>query len=92
MHPAHTADALPLLCAQLGDYTQAISDYSRAIELEPNNSFAFYNRGITRERRGDLAGAVADFSVAIQLDPSSADNYHNRGYAYRRAVSAKLGV
>jgi tetratricopeptide (TPR) repeat protein len=28
-----------------GDYEQAIADYSKAIEFDPNYALAYYNRG-----------------------------------------------
>jgi tetratricopeptide (TPR) repeat protein len=74
------------LLLQLGDYVAAVADYSRALEVESGNSFAYYNRGITRDRMGDFNGAVADFSAAITLDPSNADFYHNRGFSLRKQV------
>jgi tetratricopeptide (TPR) repeat protein len=74
---------LPL---QLGKYDLAIQDYTKALEVDPANSFAYYNRGITKDRMGDFEGAVADFSSAITLDPGNADFYHNRGFSLRKQV------
>lgn len=62
----------------------AIDDYNKAIELDPNNPFAFYNRGISYDRKGDFKQAIDSFSKAIEMDPQKADFYHNRGYAYRK--------
>jgi tetratricopeptide (TPR) repeat protein len=69
---------------QLGLPEAAIADYTAALEVEPRNSYALYNRGITRDRMGDYAGAVEDFSGAIALDPCNADFYHNRGFSLRK--------
>jgi tetratricopeptide (TPR) repeat protein len=75
------------VCApQLGKYDLAIQDYTKALEVDPANSFAYYNRGITKDRMGDFEGAVADFSSAITLDPGNADFYHNRGFSLRKQV------
>jgi tetratricopeptide (TPR) repeat protein len=71
---------------QLGKYDLAIQDYTKALEVDPANSFAYYNRGITKDRMGDFEGAVADFSSAITLDPGNADFYHNRGFSLRKQV------
>lgn len=75
---------------QLGQYDKAIVDYTRALEVDPANSFAYYNRGITKDRMGDFEGAVADFSSAIALDPKNADFYHNRGFSLRKQVRSWL--
>ena len=72
---------------QVGDFEKALADYGRALEVDPVNSFAHYNRGITRDRLGDFAGAVEDFSAAIALDANNADFHHNRGFSLRKQVS-----
>ena len=41
---------------------QAISDYTRALSLDPDNAYAFYNRGISKDRSGEYAGAIQDFT------------------------------
>lgn len=82
-------ELLLLACLQLGQYENAIADYTRALESDSANSFAYYNRGITKDRMGDFEGAVADFSSAIILDPRNADFYHNRGFSLRKQVTGK---
>jgi hypothetical protein len=69
---------------QLGQYELAVADYSAALSLCPDNSFALYNRGITKDRMGDYPGAVEDFTAAAGLDPTNADFYHNRGFSLRK--------
>lgn len=74
-------------CAiQVGDFEKALADYGQALQVDPHNSFAHYNRGITRDRLGDFAGAVEDFSAAISIDASNADFHHNRGFSLRKQV------
>ena len=48
-------------------YQEAIADYTAALDVEPRNAYAFYNRGITYDRLGDYGHAVDDFTSAIQL-------------------------
>lgn len=74
------------LAPQLGSHVEAVADYSRAILLEPSNSYAHYNLGITRDRLGGYSGAVEDFGAAIALDPLNPDFYHNRGFSLRKKV------
>jgi tetratricopeptide (TPR) repeat protein len=63
----------------IANYNKAIADYTKAIELEPNKSRAYYNRGLSKYEFNDYTGAIADYNIAIRLDPNYADAYYNRG-------------
>ncbi len=39
---------------QLKDFAAAIRDYSKALQVDPANAYAFYNRGISHDRGGDF--------------------------------------
>ena len=54
------------------DYYGAIADYTKAIELDPNDRSAYKNRGITKEDLGDLNGACADWKKAARLGDADA--------------------
>jgi tetratricopeptide (TPR) repeat protein len=69
------------------DIAGAITEYDRAISLDPKLAEAYLNRGKARRAGGDLDGAIADYEVAAELDPGVAANnrditqaYLNRGY------------
>lgn len=64
------------------DYLRAITDYSHAIELNPNFPQALHNRGIASFYNGDYAGAIEDYTRALDLDARYVDAYFNRGNAY----------
>ena len=49
------------------DYQGAIADWSKAIEINPQDAYAYDNRGITRELIGDLEGACRDWREAAYL-------------------------
>lgn len=66
---------------ELNDYKGAISDYTKALELNPNNSRAYMNRGVMKTNLKDYDGAIADYTKAIELEPSFALNYVNRAEA-----------
>lgn len=57
----------------LGRHELAISDLDRAIELEPCNAVAWYNRAISLSRLGRGADAVAGMDRAIALTESGRD-------------------
>ena len=65
-----------------GNYEQAISEFDKAIELDPDYAEAYSNRGIAYGSQGDFDSAMTDFNKAIELDPESAEAYSNRGIAY----------
>ena len=67
--------------ANLNDYNGAIADYTKAIELDPNNSNAYINRGIVKNDLKDYYGAIFDYTKAIELDPNNSIAYYNRGFS-----------
>ena len=54
------------------DYYGAISDYTKAIEIDPNYKSAYKNRGISKENIGDLQGACFDWRKTVYLSPNDA--------------------
>ena len=65
----------------LKDFKGAISDYSKAIELNPDNVDHYTRRGDSKYDLGDYKGAISDYSKAIELDPDNVDHYNRRGNA-----------
>ena len=59
----------------MGDYGGSIADWSKVIELNPNDASAYLIRGIVRARSGDANGAIADCDKAIELNPAGAGAY-----------------
>ena len=57
---------------KLQDFTGAIQDYSKAIELDPKYAAAYYLRGFAKEMLKDKFGALADYSKAGELGITSA--------------------
>lgn len=59
--------------ADRADFTGAIAAYDRALELNPNNTDALYERGRTQEILGAYAKAVADYEKYVALNPNDSD-------------------
>ncbi|MCX6233489.1 MAG: tetratricopeptide repeat protein [Bacteroidetes bacterium] len=64
---------------KLRDWSGAIADYSKAIEINPQNAEAYYNRGVDKGIIDDNRGAIEDFSKAIEIKPNYAEAYYFRG-------------
>ena len=65
-------------------FTQAISEedkhkaielYTKAIELNPNFSEAYSNRGVLKKKSVDEVGAMMDFNMAIEKSPNLAGSF-----------------
>jgi len=66
-----------------GQLDLAISDYSKAIEINPRYAKAYYSRGVSYYAdKGQLDRAISDSSKAIEINPRLAEVYHNRSLAY----------
>jgi len=77
-----------------GKYEQAIDEYTKAIELDPNLTDAYYNRGLAYLMTKQYDLALADFNKAIELDPKMSTAWSGRGMAlaglgrYKEALEA----
>ena len=57
------------------DYYGAISDYTKAIEIDPKYADVYRNRGISKELIEDMKGACADWRKASDLGVEDAANW-----------------
>jgi len=60
-------------------HLKAIRSYNRAIELNPENALAYYNRANGFSIKGRLGKALDDYTKAIELNPEDSVVYNNRG-------------
>jgi GlpG protein len=51
-------------------YEEAVDLYTRVIQRDANNAWAYHNRSLVHEALGDLEAAHADLDRARHLDPS----------------------
>ena len=63
---------------QLKDYSGAIADYTKAIEIDPNYALAYGYRGYSKSVQKDYNGAIADYSKVIEIDTNNAVAYDSR--------------
>ncbi|MCK9611433.1 MAG: tetratricopeptide repeat protein [Bacteroidales bacterium] len=77
------------LLAEKGNYARAkeytdlaFNDYSRLIEVSPDNTTAYVSRGKIYTDRKMYDKALEDFNMAIELGDKDAETYSNRGAAH----------
>ncbi len=55
------------LYKSLKEYTKSLNDFNVSIELDPQNGFAYFNRGLLKEELKDFKSAEKDFRKAKEL-------------------------
>jgi tetratricopeptide (TPR) repeat protein len=71
--------------AKKGQYDQAISDFNRAIEINPRYTMAYNNRGIVYRIKGRYDQAISDFNKAIGINPLDPEAYNNLAWLFATA-------
>ena len=61
---------------------EAINNYNKAIELNPNFTEAYFNKGICLSNQQKKEEAIEVFNKAIEIVNNDAELYLNRGYCY----------
>ena len=55
----------------LSRYLESIADYSKAIELDPKNSYLYFGRGMSYEYLGENEEALKNLKISLKLDPDN---------------------
>jgi len=63
----------------LDDNDGAIADYTKAIELDPNNPMYYDNRALSKAEKENFSGAIEDYTTSIELYPGDPETYYQRG-------------
>jgi tetratricopeptide (TPR) repeat protein len=95
------------LQGQNKNYSAELSDYNRAIALNPNYLEVYMVRAVLKQAfLGDTPGALADYNQAIAIDGNYGEAYQNRGALkvnylkdpqgaladYNRAIAIPYGI
>jgi len=82
--------------SKLQNYTEAITDFTKSIELDIGDLNATYlaylDRGNVKGILKDFAGAINDFTVVIDINPKNINAYYNRGLAKCRLYDLKGAI
>ena len=65
------------------------ADFDQAIQLDPKNTKACYNRGMVWEKKRSLRAALADFKMHAQLAPSDPDGCEARIESIEREMTGR---
>lgn len=71
---------------------EAISNYNKAIELNPRYVDAYHNRGVAHERMKDFDLALNDYLTATSIDPNYSLSYIGRGNMYLKQDQFNLAL
>lgn len=65
--------------AKAGKYEDAIAAFTKAIEVQPLDAYAWYNRAMAKNMIGEYETAIDDFTTCIGLSRSYEKVWYNRG-------------
>ncbi len=75
----------------LGDFINAIEDFTSAIQLDSSDSDSYFNRGNVYLRLKSYKSAVNDYNIAISLVPEDPRMFNSRGFALAKAGQLEDG-
>jgi tetratricopeptide (TPR) repeat protein len=65
----HTYNRLGLALRQRGKHMEAVEEYKKALQLEPDNENVYFNMGRAYMDAGEKSKAVSSFKKALELEP-----------------------
>lgn len=77
------------MSAGKGEWTVALADYNRSLELKADLPALYVSRARTYFSMNSYELAVADYTKAIELSPNDSSIYLNRGIAYEKLNDLK---
>jgi tetratricopeptide (TPR) repeat protein len=63
----------------IGQYSQAVDCFQKAIDCQPNFIPAWVYKGIALEQLGEYEAAISCYEIAIKTHPKVADLWYNKG-------------
>jgi tetratricopeptide (TPR) repeat protein len=65
-----------------GAYVDAIAEFQKSVELDPDFAEAIYNLGVTYQKLDSHEKAIEQFEVAVKMRSENADYYYAMGNSY----------
>ncbi len=74
------------------NYPQAITNYTKLIENQPNYAPAYYGRGLAYFYMDNLDKTMSDFQMAIDIDKNYNEAYYGLGIVYSKKKNSKEAI
>nr|WP_281257351.1 tetratricopeptide repeat protein [Merismopedia glauca] len=68
-----------LVRQELKQHSEALADYTKAIEINPQYALAYYQRGLVRYELKDKRGAIEDLQRVTEILPTTAQLFSDLG-------------
>jgi len=68
----------------IGQYTDAISEYNKAIAKDPSYADAWYRKGVTLEKKGQFDAAKEAYVILLAINPSYTSTEESSNLTYLR--------
>ena len=75
-----------------GSSDDAVINFNRALQLDPDNADAYYNRARVYFAMQDLDAALDDLTAALEIEKDAAQLYFLRGQVYLMAEETEKGI
>jgi len=69
--------AAGLTAQRAGQFSVAITDYQKVLQLDPKNKYAYYDLGLIYQQQGNNAQAESDYRSSLAIDPNFQDAVFN---------------
>ena len=75
-----------------GEFSAAVNDYNKSIEMKADNQVAYLNRGKAHLNLKSYELSVKDFDKAVELNPKDSVAYFNRGVSFEKLGDRKKAM
>ncbi|HIO08848.1 TPA: tetratricopeptide repeat protein, partial [Candidatus Poribacteria bacterium] len=76
------ASNLELINGKPSEYQQAITEFERVIEINPESEWSHYNLGLVHYNQGEYQQAIKQFERVIEINPESEWSHYNLGLVH----------
>ena len=64
------------------NHKAAISDFTKALKINPSLSEAYISRAYSKRIIGKLLSAITDYNKALKINPNDPESYNSRGEVF----------